>query len=92
MCIRDRIYTGLALFGMQMEGSAALLDTPTIQVLQYLMVLAGTAGSIYTAYRIAGSRLPKNKLIGTWAPIAALIAILGAVNLLLFYLPMEMRM
>ncbi|HZK67942.1 MAG TPA: 4Fe-4S binding protein, partial [Chloroflexota bacterium] len=86
------IYTGLALFGMQMEGSAALLDTPTIQVLQYLMVLAGTAGSIYTAYRIAGGKITKGKLIGTWVPIAALIAILGAVNLLLFYLPMEMRM
>lgn len=86
------VFTGMAIFGTEMEGSAALLDIPTIQVLQYLLVLAGTAGSIYTAYRIAGGRLLKGKLIGTWAPIAALIAILGAVNLVLFYLPMEMRM
>ncbi|MHB0870108.1 MAG: 4Fe-4S binding protein [Chloroflexota bacterium] len=89
---KSAIYTGLAIFGMEMQGSAALLDTATIQLLQYLLVLVGTAGSIYTAYRIAGGRSAKGRLFGSWAPIAALLVILGAVNLLLFYLPMQMRM
>ncbi len=89
---RSVIYTGVAMFGIEMEGSAALLDTATIQMLQYLLIVAGTAGSVYTAYRIARGRIARGRVLGVWAPIVALIVILGAVNLLLFYLPMEMRM
>ena len=37
------------------EGSTALLNTMTIEVLQYLMLGAGIAATVYAAYRIAGS-------------------------------------
>jgi len=89
---KNILYTGLELFGVQSSGSAALMDSATIQVLQYLLVLAGVAGSAYTAYRIAGSQAGKARGAAAWLPIAALVVILGAVNLFLFYLPMEMRM
>jgi hypothetical protein len=86
------VYTALAMFGMESQGSAAILDTPTIQVFQYLLVLAGVAGSAYTAYRISKARAGESAGAPSWLPVAALIVILGAVNLVLFYLPMEMRM
>lgn len=88
------VFTAMAMFGMESQGSAALLDNATIQVLQYLLVVIGTAGSAYTAYRIARAR-GSEAGAGLWpvlAPMAVLILVLGAVNLLLFYLPMDMRM
>lgn len=84
-------YTALELFGIQSQGSAAILDSATIQLLQYLLVLAGVAGSAYTAYRISG-KAGERSGAAVWMPIAALIVVLGIVNLVLFYLPMEMRM
>ncbi len=85
------LFTGLALVGIESQGSSSLLDTATIQALQYLLVLLGTAGSAYTAYRLAGG----GKARGLWGivvPVVGLILILGVVNLLLFFLPMAMRM
>ena len=49
-------------------------------------------GSLYTAYRIARSQYRAGKTWTTFAPYAALIAILGAMNVYLFILPMAMRM
>ncbi|MDR1960959.1 MAG: 4Fe-4S binding protein, partial [Gracilibacteraceae bacterium] len=46
-------YTFMGLFGRQIEGSAALLNTPTIQMLQYLLIALGAAGSLIAAYKIA---------------------------------------
>lgn len=88
------LFTALELVGVQSHGSAALVDNATIQLLQYLLVLLGMAGSAYTAYRIAGGRTGSSggSARGSWVPVAALILALGGVNLLLFYLPMEMRM
>jgi hypothetical protein len=84
------------LFGIQSTGSAAILDTPTIQVLQYALILIGTVGSLYTAYRMmhrksaAGGQ--ESRSLAALAPIGALFIILGIVNIVLFYLPMAMRM
>jgi polyferredoxin len=86
------VYTALAMFGVESHGSAAILDTPTIQVFQYLLIVAGVAGSVYTAYRISKSRAGESAGAPAWLPIAALIVIFGVVNLILFYLPMDMRM
>ena len=89
-------FTALQLFGIQSTGSAAILDTPTIQVLQYALILVGTLGSLYTAHRMAhrkgaaGSEEPRS--FAALAPIGALFVILGVVNIALFYLPMAMRM
>ncbi|MHB1134939.1 MAG: 4Fe-4S binding protein [Chloroflexota bacterium] len=86
------LYTALSLFGIHTQGSAALLDNATIQVLQYLLVLAGVAGSVYTAYRLAQGKDRQHNPAAAWVPIVALFLLLGAINLYLFYLPMEMRM
>ena len=86
------VYTALGIFGVHAQGPPALLDSPTIQVLQYLLVVAGVAGSAYTAYRIAKGRGGQANPAAAWVPMVILILVLGAVNLFLFYLPMEMRM
>lgn len=87
-------YTFMGLFGMEMSGSTAILDTPTIQALQYLLIALGTIGSIYTAYRLAKSNYGgnNNKSLGTSIVYGVLILILGIINIVLFMLPMAMRM
>ncbi len=88
------LHTGLALFGQHdHDGSAALVGTPTIQLLQYVVLVAGIAGSAYTAFRIARGRYgrPGARRM-TLAPYAVVIALFAAANLYLFTLPMEMRM
>ncbi len=85
-------YTFVAFLGsVQPEGSAAILDPGTIQVLQYALIVLGGAGSLYAAYRIARSAYGSH--IGTRAliPYAALLLLLGIINIGLFILPMSHR-
>ena len=87
------LFTAMEMFGVAAHGSPSILDNATIQVLQYLLVAMGIAGSLYTAYRIAESNSVKESSI--WKallPIVALVILLGVVNLELFSLPMAMRM
>jgi hypothetical protein len=69
-----------------------LLGSGTIQFLQYSLVILGTIGSLYTAYRIAGSNYGQGRAWSTFAPYAILLLLLGAINIWLFVLPMAMRM
>ncbi|OAA94876.1 4Fe-4S binding protein [Clostridium coskatii] len=87
-------YTFVGLFGIEMQGSTAILDTPTIQTLQYILIVLGTIGSIYTAYRLAKSNYggKSSKSLGTSIVYGILILILGIINIILFMLPMAMRM
>ncbi|WPC39793.1 4Fe-4S binding protein [Clostridium sp. JS66] len=87
-------YAFMGLFGMKMHGSTAILDTPTIQALQYILIVLGTIGSIYTAYKLAKSNYgDKNgKSLKTSMVYGVLMLILAIVNILLFSLPMAMRM
>ncbi|MBP2031714.1 polyferredoxin [Clostridium algifaecis] len=87
-------YTFMGLFGINMQGSTAILDTPTIQVLQYILIVLGTIGSIYTAYRLAKSNYggKNSKSLKTSIVYGFLIVILCIINILLFMLPMSMRM
>jgi len=86
-------YTVGALFGAQATGSAALVATPTIQVLQFVLLALGLAGSLYTARRIAHRRYstPARRR-STLVPFAALIMVLGALNVVMFLFPMTHRM
>lgn len=87
------IFTGLALFGQEVHGlSPALLDTSVIQILQYVLVALGAVGSLYTAYRIAKHNYGEGKTLTAFAPYAVLIAVLTAMNVWLFVMPMAMRM
>jgi polyferredoxin len=91
---RSVVYTAAALFGHDGHtGSAAVLSTPAIQVLQYAVLAVGVAGSAYTAYRIAGHRhggTPAAR--ATLTPYLVVIAVFAAANIALFALPMAMRM
>jgi hypothetical protein len=74
------------------EASPALLSGSTIQVLQYILLALGIAGSLYTAYRIARSNYRQGQTWTAFAPYAILVLVLGVVNIWLFILPMAMRM
>jgi len=87
------LFTALPLFGQSSPGgSTALLSLGTIQVLQYLLIGLGLLGSLYAAYRIANSHYGAAKGWATFLPYAALVIVLGVVNVGLFILPMAMRM
>lgn len=87
------VYTAMGLFGMESHGaSTAILDSPTIQVLQYIIIGIGTIASIYTAYRIAKSSQSNGKHLNTSIVYGILMILLAVANIILFSLPMAMRM
>lgn len=67
-----------------------LLNTPTIQVLQYLMLAAGAFATAYAAYRIARRGLERVDL-RVVAPHFALIAVLVGINVYMFMQDMAHR-
>jgi polyferredoxin len=76
--------------GGSWKGSTAILNTMTIEVLQYLMLGAGIAATVYAAYRIAGSAHGTSK----WRaliPQLLLVALLVAINVYMFTQPMAHR-
>lgn len=88
------IFTGLALVGQNVGHnlSPAVVDTGTIQLLQFVLIALGFIGSLYTAYRIARVNHSSQKVWGTLAPYAVLMVLLAVMNIWLFILPMAMRM
>jgi hypothetical protein len=88
------IFTGLALVGQSLghDLSPALASPEIIQMLQFGLIALGFAGSLYIAYRIARANYPAEKVWGTFIPYAALMVVLGVLNIWLFVLPMAMRM
>jgi polyferredoxin len=85
------LWTGLALFGAdQPEGSAALLSTPAIRVLQFVLIAVGLAGSLYAVRRIG--RSSGGAATVALAPMFALLVAFAVLNLVLFTLPMAHRM
>lgn len=95
--------TFMAMFGVEIHGSMAVFEAGTIQIMQYALIVIGTLGSIYTAYRIAVSNklresentqsgVRKGSVIVGVISHAVLMVILGLANIVLFYLPMAMRM
>ncbi|MEN6461966.1 MAG: 4Fe-4S binding protein [Syntrophomonas sp.] len=85
-------FTLMGLFGMHMEGSMALVSDPTIQIMQYFLVVAGTFGSLYTAYRIARNNYGVSKALSVSMPYFVIILIFGVVNFLAFTVRMGLRM
>ena len=87
------VYTALTFLRQTApNASPALVDNATIQLLQFALIGLGALLSLYTAYRIAHSNYARGTSWATLAPYAALIVLLGVVNLYLFMLPMAMRM
>ncbi|MHB1345450.1 MAG: 4Fe-4S binding protein [Thermoleophilia bacterium] len=80
----------MEFFGGTWTYGDALLNTPTIQVLQYLMLGAGAVATAYAAYRIAGRGATRTN-IRVLLPHLALIAVLVLVNVYMFAQPMAHR-
>ena len=85
-------FTFVELFGANMDISTAILDNETIQILQYILIVIGALGSIYTVYKIAKHPYGNKNSIKTTVVYTILLVFLAVVNLILFALPMEMRM
>jgi polyferredoxin len=86
-------YTVTALFGAHNSGPTALVGNGTIQALQFALLALGLAGSLYTARRIAQRRyLTPTRRRFTLLPFTVLIAVLGALNVVMFLYPMAHRM
>ena len=89
------VYSTLAVLfgGTSGTGDPALVGTDTIQVLQFALLALGLAGSLYTARRIAHRRYrTTERRRRTLVPFVVIIALLGAVNVWMFLLPMAHRM
>ncbi|MBI1759619.1 MAG: 4Fe-4S binding protein [Actinobacteria bacterium] len=89
------LITASALVGAgHAGGSTALVSGSTIRLIQYGVLAAGIAGSGYTVWRISRARY------GAWSgtlravliPNLVLLTVLSAVNVVLFAMPMTMRM
>lgn len=83
-----------ALVGIKaQEGSTALLPLMAIQALQFGLLAVGIGTSLYAVYRIARRRYqsPRN-LRWTIVPFGAVVAVLAAINIGMFMLPMAHRM
>ncbi len=72
------------------NGSTAVLNTPTIQVLQFLTLWAGIGATVYAAYRLCRS-VHGGKRLRALAPQLVLIALLVVVNIYMFSQPMMHR-
>jgi hypothetical protein len=80
-------YNSAALFGANISrGDLAFAPASTVQVLQYIIIVIGTIGSIYTAYRL-GNKGTFKALV----PYYALMVLLAVANIYLFSLPMMHR-
>ncbi|MGC1376054.1 MAG: 4Fe-4S binding protein [Anaerolineales bacterium] len=87
------LYTGLELFGIQSQGaSTALVSMGVIQFLQFGLLGLGFIGSLYIVYRIAKSNHQGRLVWATFTPYAVLMVFLVLLNVVLFTLPMSMRM
>ena len=86
-------YTGVEIFGVESHGaSPALAGMATIQTLQFGLLGLGFVGSLYIVYRIARSNFQGDVVWATFKPYAVLMGVLGILNVMLFTLPMSMRM
>lgn len=85
-------YTVARVFGSTADGETALVGAGTIQILQFALLGLGIAASLYTARRIAHRRYrTEARRKATLLPYVVVIAILGAVNVWMFLLPMAHR-
>ena len=88
------VATSWALVGIEpAAGSTALLPLPAIQAVQFVLLALGIGLSLYAVWRIARKRYqaPRN-LRWTLAPFGAMVAVLAALNIGMFMLPMAHRM
>lgn len=89
-------FTAMPFFGQQApeNASAALVATPMIQFLQFLILALGAVASLYAVYRIA--KINALKINRSWKPLATpfvlTVTMFMFINVGMFSLPMMSRM
>ncbi|MZP29793.1 4Fe-4S binding protein [Heliobacterium undosum] len=86
-------YTFLDIFtDVTLPASMAFVSNDTIYVLQMLTLIVGFAGSAYTAYRIARNHYQEQgKTLAALLPHIVFLALILAINVYAFSLPMAHR-
>jgi hypothetical protein len=80
-----------SLFGVGWSRTSdAIFTTPTIEVLQYMMLGAGAVASVYVLYRIATRPGQRRPLRALW-PHLLLLVLLIVINVYMFAQPMAHR-
>ncbi|MDF2904034.1 MAG: polyferredoxin [Bacillus sp. (in: firmicutes)] len=80
-------FNSMGLFGMESAPeSLALASTPTVQMIQYIIIGIGLIGTTYTTYRMGNKAAFKSM----W-PLYLFMFVLAAINIYLFSLPMMHR-
>jgi ferredoxin len=80
-------YNSISLFGVQSNPtSLSLASTPTVQMIQYAIILIGWVGTTYVVYRMG-----KKSSFKAVLPYYLLMFALAVVNIYLFSLPMMHR-
>jgi len=82
------VYNGASLVGMDITGEPAILNMPTIQVIQYILSILGVLGAIYTAHKISKNR---PGLSASVLPYIILILASGMIALWMYSVPMGAR-
>jgi len=82
------LYTSASLVGLNITGDMSILNTPTIQIIQYILSILGVIGGIYTAHRIARSN-PDSK--ASALPYIIVILFFGLIALWMYSIPMGAR-
>lgn len=80
-------YNSIGLFGVQSNPeSLGLASTPTVQMIQYVIILIGLIGTTYVTFRMGNKSSFKSML-----PYYVLMFALAIANIYLFSLPMSHR-
>lgn len=82
------LYTSVSLAGWNITGDLAILNMPTIQIIQYILSILGVLGAIYTAYKISLNN-PNSKT--SVLPYIILILMFGIISLWMYSIPMAAR-
>ncbi|MBT2738236.1 4Fe-4S binding protein [Bacillus sp. ISL-7] len=82
-------FNSIRLFGVDSNpASLSLASTPTVQMIQYIVILIGLAGNCYVMYRMGKG---KKTAFKDMLPYYVLMTVLAITNIYLFSLPMMHR-
>jgi ferredoxin len=82
-------FNSIRLFGVDSNpASLSLAPTPTVQMIQYIVIVIGLVGTTYVVYRMGKN---KNTAFKAMLPYYVLMTVLAITNIYLFSLPMMHR-
>jgi ferredoxin len=85
------VYNTVGLLGVYVSGPAGVMSMPTIQALQFGLLVLGIGASFLAAWKIAGRTSTGRGPVRGLTPHLVVLAVFGAANLYLFTLPMAHR-